>query len=239
MHRISRAVRVLSMLILLVAAGACDSQETDDVILEFDLTESSSAWTALFADYPPGEEEFYELESGFRRLPASIDTTKRALFISGNNHSDDLFMGFYRRADGLKSGVRYDVSFTVEIATSVPSGCVGVGGAPGESVHVKAGVSAVRPQREQPGDGFYRLNVDKGNQAASGANAVVIGNVANSRACESPEMFELKRMTSEPGAVTVRVDEEGGVWLFMGTDSGFEATTSIYFTYFRAEFNRS
>ena len=44
-----------------------------------------------YADYPVGEEKFYELkyEEG-ALLPPEIVTHQRGLMVSGNNHSDDL-----------------------------------------------------------------------------------------------------------------------------------------------------
>ena len=77
----------------------------------------------------------------------------------------------------------YLARFNVEIATNVPSGCIGVGGAPGESVWVKAGATTVEPVAIDQG-GQLRMNIDKGNQSNGGANAVVLGNVANSRSCD-------------------------------------------------------
>jgi len=68
--------------------------------------------------------------------------------------------------------------FYIELASDVPSNCVGIGGAPGESVYLKAGVSLVEPVPMLEGNDV-RLNVDKGNQAGGGADASVIGNIAN------------------------------------------------------------
>jgi hypothetical protein len=38
-------------------------------------------------------------------------------------------------------------------------------------------------------------------------------------------------------AIETTADGEGTLWLFAGTDSGFEGTTSIYFTRIRALLN--
>jgi hypothetical protein len=179
-----------------------------------------------------GQEGFYELDSGYLPLPPPLDAMGSALFISGNNHSDDLFMFYKGKVGGLEPGRTYRASFTVEFATSVPQGCVGIGGSPGESVYVKGGASEVEPVAVNAG-GYYQMNVDKGEQSNGGASAVVLGDVANSRSCgEAPE-WELKTV-SGGGAVDVTADGEGSLWLFAGTDSGFEGTTSIYYTSIRA-----
>lgn len=41
--------------------------------------------------------------------------------------------------DGLVAEAAYEVSYVVRFASNAPSGCAGVGGAPGESVWKKVG----------------------------------------------------------------------------------------------------
>ena len=73
-----------------------------------------------------------------------------ALFISGVNRSDDLFMFYKGQVGGLQGGTTYQVSFQVEFATIAPSGCIGVGGAPGENVYIKAGATTERANGIEP-----------------------------------------------------------------------------------------
>ena len=129
----------------------------------------------------------------------------------------------------------YRVQFGVEFATAVPNGCFGVGGAPGEGVTVKAGVSAVEPDRMAEG-GFWLMTVDKGTQTNSGEDALAIGDVANSILCGETPQWELKQLSSDSGSINVTSDSSGAVWLFVGTDSGFESITSVYYTWVRATF---
>ena len=139
-------------------------------------------------------------------------------------------MYYKGRVAGLDANRRYSVRFEVEIATRVPNGCFGVGGAPGEGVTVKAGASDVEP--ESVVEGFdWRMNVDKGNQTNGGENALAIGDVANSIPCGETPQWELKQLSSEMESISVTTDGSGNVWLFVGTDSGFEATTSVYHTW--------
>ena len=108
-------------------------------------------------------------------------------------------------------------------------GCVGVGGAPGESVWIKAGATAVEPLPVR--DGFYlRMNVDIGSQSAGGEQAVVLGNIANSRGCEQPRRWEIKSFQSRSTPIPISIPSNGQAWLLFGSDSGFEARTEIYFT---------
>jgi hypothetical protein len=134
----------------------------------------------------------------------------------------------------LPPDTNYRVSFSVEIATNAPSGCFGVGGAPGEGVTVKAGVSLVEPERQLDAMGWWRLNIDKGQQTNGGEDVVVIGDLANSRSCEEGFEWELKRLGGPPMMLTT--DSTGRAWLSVGTDSGFESRSAVYYTRFVALF---
>ena len=192
---------------------------------EFSFTFQSDAegWTAGFADLPANfDPSIYELDSGYRPLPPGLDGN--GLYIQGHNRSDDLFMFFKRRIDGLKADATYEIFASLDLATNVPSNTFGIGGSPGESVYVKAGASTVEPVAE--GENL-RLNIDKGNQSKGGASMVVIGNVAH------PEVigreFRLKSLDNADNPVTVTTDSEGGLWLIVGTDSGFEGLSTFYY----------
>ena len=67
-------------------------------------------------------------------------------------------------------------------------------------------------------------------------NAVVLGDVASSIPCGETPQWELKQLSSGLDAVAVTTDSRGSTWLFVGTDSGFEATTSVYHTWVVATF---
>ena len=214
-----------------VLSAGCRSLPSDTgeaMTFHFDFDEGPLGFVAGFADYPPAHEEIYELTSGHRALPAPLES-QSGLFISGVNRSDDLFMFFKGPIDGLTPGASYAVEVSVEIATSTPAGCFGVGGAPGESVWIKAGVTAEEPVAVMD-DSYLRMNIDIGSQSNSGTQAVVLGNVANSRQCEQPREWALKALESQstPAGISVRAD--GRVWLLIGVDSGFESRTDVYFT---------
>ncbi len=218
--------------IAVVLSAGCRSlpSDTGDVTktIDFDFDEGPLGFVAGFADYPPTHEEIYELTSGHRALPAPLES-QSGLYISGVNRSDDLFMFFKGPIDGLAPGASYGVEVSVEIATSTPAGCFGVGGAPGESVWIKAGVTAEEPVATMD-DSYLRMNIDIGSQSNSGTQAVVLGNVANSRQCEQAREWELKGLESESTLAGISVPADGRVWLLIGVDSGFESRTEVYFT---------
>ena len=77
------------------------------------------------------------------------------------------------------------------------------------------------------------MNVDKGIQANGGPAATVAGNIANGIPCEDvPDLSEapyvsIKRWHRHEYAVTS--NEQGELWLLVGTDSGFEGRTGLYY----------
>jgi hypothetical protein len=219
---------VLAASLLLIGCLEEDTPK-DSISFVYDLDTGTRGWQAGFADYQLADAVMFELESGWGALPAPL-ATMNGIFISGNNQSDDLFMFIKRRLTGLKANTRYDVSFGLEFATNADSGCLGIGGAPGEGVWVKVGATEDEPEAEVEGGGMVRMNIDKGNQSANGSDAVVIGNIANTQTDCADERYELKTLDNEDSPFEVFTGGDGALWALFATDSGYEGTTGIYFT---------
>jgi len=197
--------------------------------LSFDFRNGAQGWEPVFVDYPVADQPIYELEAGIRDLPSELVDAGTGYLLKGTNRSDDLAMLLRRQlgtADGVQADQKYRLHYTIRLASNAQSGCIGVGGAPGESVYFKAGGSATPPLAVLE-DGWARLNIDKGNQSMGGADLTVIGDIANGVECDPGLSFYVsitKTVTHEP--VTAAAD--GTLWLVLGTDSGFESTTAIY-----------
>src|SRR6267378_5393573 len=125
----------------------------------FDLADACVDWQAGFADYPAGQESFYELTA---QCADSSTNLNRGFFLSGANHSDDLFMFIKRPVSGLKPAKNYFVEASIEILSKAPTNCIGVGGDPGMSVYVKFGAPTVEPVPVIQTNGYVRMNVDIG-----------------------------------------------------------------------------
>lgn len=76
-----------------------------------------------------------------------------------------------------------------------------------------------------------RMNVDKGEQASGGEDAILLGHIGNSSTDCLSSIYEIKRFDSQSFEITT--DESATMWLLIGTDSGFEGTTSLYYTYIK------
>jgi hypothetical protein len=116
------------------------------------------------------------------------------------------------------------------LASNAPSDAVGIGGPPGESVYLKAGASTVEPEVYLDSDAsYYVMSVDKGSgNSGSGTAASLVGNIANGLSAEEgPRYISLERQHEHE--YTVNASPDGELWLMVGTDSGFEGLTAIYY----------
>lgn len=218
----------------------CNINDTDETttLFESDFRESTQSWEPFFTGYNVGWGEKMELTSDFRLLPDPLNKNENGYFISAINNSDDVKMLFRKQVSNLEPNTTYRVNFTIRFATNVPSGCAGIGGAPGEAVKV---IADATPQKPEPfvDDDYYWLNTQyqHHNNPGEWYQNAILGDIANSQACEDDvHQYEIKELTSSPGHSIVTTDETGSAWLLFGTRSGFEGETALYFTYFRAEF---
>jgi hypothetical protein len=203
--------------------------------LVYDFRTGAHGWTADVADYPISVGPSISFEAGLRRLPdtAPPGSTGTAFLLSSYNTPDDLFT-FMKRQIRDRAGLLplqdYRVRYRMRFLSDAPSGCFGIGGAPGESVYLKAGGSAREPKPVRVGADI-ELNLPKGDQAQPGGVLSVAGDVANGIPCEevsSDRPLPLGLVEREVSHI-VRTDRRGRLWLLVGTDSGYEGATTLYF----------
>jgi hypothetical protein len=210
-----------------------DGSSPNGKVYEYGFTSGTEGWTGGFADYPnePNVEQTYLLEFSHSFLPAPLNPSDGALKQSGINRSDDLFMFIKRKISGLEPMKTYMVSITVNIASNAANNMIGIGGSPGESVWIKAGAVTSEPVNVlNTSDNHYRMNIDQGIQSNSGADMKVIGNFANGTAINE---YKLKTMATT-SSLAVKANAQGEIWLVVGTDSGFEGKTTIYYNSIQA-----
>ncbi|MFK0570453.1 hypothetical protein [Endozoicomonas sp.] len=197
------------------------------VVKSYDFSESG--WRSGFADFPSGQEAFFELQSRAGTTYQDKDGNQHTGFmLSGINHSDDLFM-FVKlpvSSDGLTEYTTYYAQFSVEFASNVASeGCAGIGGAP-NGVTVKTGLTVEEPVAS---GSYMRLNIDKGNQIQGGKDVLVLGDIGSDSidtcGC-SP--YAIVTRNSKEQLFSVTTDENKRLWLMLGFDSGFEGKTTLY-----------
>ncbi len=219
---------VLAIVCILLTTIGCDTEENIRVFsFTFDFSLTDHGWSGDFSDYPEGDSVFYELEIMHELLPSNLSTTRKGIKVAGNNHSDDLFMFIKKQLTGLKPNTTYKVLFNVKFASNVATGLVGVGGSPGESVYVKVGATPTEPKKVLV-DGYYQMNINKGNQSQGGSDMQVVGNVAVT--ATTTQYTEVYRNNSTKSAFQVTTNNQGEAWVILGTDSGFEGKTTLYYT---------
>lgn len=236
MRRFSMIVLLwLAFLLSTVTIGCDDDALGGEESIErtFTFDESAEGWTGDIVDYPTYRTP-EELEFVFERrsLPPELDAEGMGLYFAGRNTPDDLFMYAKRKLSGLQPRATYRIDFRLDIASNSPSGCVGIGGPPGEAVRVLVGAADVEPTAVVEDD-WYRLNVNKDpNERVPGKRGAVaeVGNVANGvEQCTGDVPYRTITRTNAGAPVEVTADENGFAWVFVGTDSGFEGKTTLFY----------
>jgi hypothetical protein len=195
----------------------------------YDFTVGEFGWNAAFSDYSTLTTDL-ELASGIQALPLELGVNGTGFMIQGHNRSDDLFMFLKRRigtAEGVVPNQAYTINYSIIFASNAQTGCSGIGGSPGASVYLKAGGSTSEPMPVTQ-DGFVSLSVDKGNQSTGGPAASVVSNIENGQECDNnPTYVSLTKLHTHDTPITS--DSSGNLWLLVGTDSGFEGLTRLYY----------
>lgn len=187
-----------------------------------DFNQGIDGWKGESTDYGDGDgPDAVVFEQ--RVLPAPL--TGKGYYVAGHNRSDDLFLYVKKQFGGFEPSTSYKIGYTVKFGTDISSGCAGVGGSPGESVFVIGAASALEPKSVLK-DGRNTLNLDRGNQGTGGKEGQVLGNIGNTSAC-GVTRFESKTVQSAE-RMEVKTDASGKLWLLVGIDSGFEASSHIY-----------
>jgi hypothetical protein len=197
-------------------------------VLSQDFNQGADGWAGEASDYTAATaptEVAIELRST-ESLGTGYKGAK-AFYMGGTNRSDDLLLYVKKQFTGFVANTEYTFSvYALNLLTDAPTGCSGVGGAPGESVYVIAAASPTEPKAVNT-NGDVRLNIDRGNQATPGATSLVLGNIANGLPCDGTRKYASKLLRNT-GGVKVKADGEGKLWVLFGIDSGFEANSAVY-----------
>ena len=218
---------------------ACRESRPFDQVMRFSFQHGKSGFEALFLDYPEGEQDFFELDWGHAALPSPWQS-RSGLFLAGANRSDDLLMLLQRPINGLKPDTRYQLQLEMQLLSNEPSGCVGIGGSPGDSVYLKLGAAgqAVAMELEDSGlpdvPPMRRPSIDLGIQSQSGEFSRVVGTLANgqddSLCSDEDRPWVLQRRHTDGQPIEAVTDGHGRLWVFALSDSGFEGKTRWYLT---------
>jgi hypothetical protein len=202
----------------------------------FDFSVSDQQFEGGVSDFHVSQSDQHNFTFDNRNFQPPLDTQRLAQYMSGVNPSDDLFMFMKKKITGLQPNTTYDVTFLVEFASIYPTNAFGVGGPPGEGVTMKAGLTLIEPDTiiTDKGGSFVTMNIDKGNQSQPGADMDTIGHVGVS---DTTTVYTMKTNDNIGHPFTFTTNNTGEAWLIVGTDSGFEAETALYYSSITVDFN--
>jgi hypothetical protein len=217
---------VLALLLVAVLVSCKKSNEKEGQEFKFDFSQNTEGWQGFFSDYPVGSESFYELEFSHSYLPAPLNGSVRAIKISGNNHSDDLLSLIVRKFENLKPNTVYSVTFDIELASDVTSNAPGIGGSPDLELGV-GGLSEL-PKNNIDDQDYYRPNFISLLQSRQ-SNEVLksVGRIGVSPNYPAPFTLINRNNLSDP--ILLKTNANGELWVMIGTDSGFEGITTLYY----------
>ncbi len=219
---------------LALSMTACNNDDdlNADKSIESTFEKDFDGWTGDLSDYSTDyDSTITEFSVKRAALPAPLDTTKKAIRVQSHNRSDDMFMFLKRKITGLDPNKTYQVTFEIDLASNYPVNSIGIGGSPGGSVYLKAGASAKEPAKVAK-DGFYEFSLDKGNQAEGGKDLILIGNASNGT--NDSTGYKIVKHNTAAKPLSVKPNEKGELWVCVGTDSGFEGLTVLYYDRIKA-----
>jgi hypothetical protein len=211
--------------------GSAVLGKSKEIVLHYDFNSGSKGWLAGFADYTLGTADLQTIAE-LRPLPDELGRRGNGFYLQSMNRSDDVFMFLKKRLtseDGLEARKAYRVFFDIRVASDARTGCLGVGGSPGDSVYLKAGIVASEPVTTVDGTGYVGLLADKGQQSTGGRDAGVIGTIANGTPCTGSTSPYVSLRKNYAHVAQPKADKDGSLWLLAGTDSGFEGLTGLYY----------
>ncbi len=232
----------LAVLIIPFLLFSCDVLEPDPetVTFEYNFTQSDHNWEVFYAHFTDPEKAQTELQSDYTSLPSGLNESGNAHFASALNHPENFKILYRLHVENLVPFAPYDVRYTIRFATDVPAGCADIGEPAGEDQYIIARSHVVQPDTTniiQFGPTAL-LNIQYFSNPQNWLNESVISDITNSRSCNEPRQFEIQEVRTRSDHDAVTADSNGNIWLMFGTHSDIQGDTSVYFTYFKAEFRQ-
>ena len=218
--------RLASVALVVLAAGCLGSG--DNMVrqtLTFDMNLVGQEWLVGGADFPEAQAGAVGIVGDLRPLPAPLSTARNALYLKGTNVGGELFMFQKKYFTGLPPSTSYSASMEAEFATAYHGGCTA---GPGPVTFIKMGAAGPEPLVNPDQQGVLRFSLNKGT-GGSGGDFVSGGDIRNPNSgCPANGTFNSRVTLLRNQQVVLNTDLDGGIWLFVGTQSSFVGEHEIY-----------
>lgn len=203
---------------------AADSDESLQIFsLEYDFSHGLDDWTAGFTGYPVGEtiesDSIYQWEAEYTTVPGSLDGAL-AVKLSCNNLDGDIFMFLKKKIENLRPNTNYTLVFDISLATNATTG---------QGLILKAGGSEIEPKKVIE-NGYYSLNIDKGEGLSSGENLYSFGDVGGVSYSSSYYVPVTRGNANSYQPLLVKSNSKGEIWLIVGTESQYVGMTTVFYS---------
>jgi hypothetical protein len=212
--------------LMIVLAGGCSPAEQEGFeifTISYDFFKGAQQWESEFTDYPVSEypqgDTVYRWKAEYLDSPGPTNGVG-AYMLSCNNVSGDVFMFLKRKMSGLRPNTNYNVVFDIRLVTDAD---------PGQGIILKVGASDLEPKKVIE-DNYYVFNLDKGLDAASGEDALSLGDIGYPSPNDSGYSNIVKGNATNYEPFQTRTNSQGELWIFAGVDSFYQGINTIYVT---------
>jgi len=185
----------------------------------WNFSNGTQGWLPGYSDYKlrtKGLDRIAEL----RRLPEEVSAPEGHLgyYLQANNHSGDLFL-YLKRQVGPTEGLQPNRAYLAHI--HVQAVCQS------KEIFLRAGVTWEEPSTTLIGD-YAAFNLNKGRGPIGGVDLRLMSDEQTQDAARpvGDQFHLLSRSVHQPAPV--RTDQEGTLWITVGSDSASDGLVGIY-----------
>lgn len=199
----------------------------------WDFEQSYDGWTAGFSDYSDSNSVNMGLFDSLTLIPyASSSLNNKGIAIGGDNTSDDLFIFLKKKITGLLPNSTYKVTFNIGFATEMSSQIF-----IGECALIKVGGSSYEPLSDTIGhNGYYQMNIDKGNQQQDGPDMKKISCTHHDSSYSYNHYYRFDTNNINGPIVNITTNSQGEMWVIIGNEMSHEFYTKLFYDDITIEF---
>lgn len=221
---------ILACLLSLAALSACNDDSLDAVItVDSNFHTTEDGWEAEFSEYSSLTDSLsMDTSATVTRLPLGLDTAQYAYRIYTRNTKDNMFVFLKKKVTGFTPNNTYNIVFDIDFATRFPKDTAK--GAPWNLIYLKAGASPSEPTSTLTNK-VYRFNLNRGALSQEGKDIALARDVANGF---TERKYALLRHSNADKPFSVTANQQGEIWLFVGTDLNYKDSTIFYYERIKA-----